>query len=103
MTSHQYASKMMKVAQFLVEHTDIDIPKEEVTLNLNYFNRDEFVKAVQTFGSGDKQVGSYEFSFTVKNAPITLSIARDKVCKKIQDEKWECEPLMTPEQFERAR
>ena len=31
-------------------------------------------------------------------AKITMAIPRDKVCRKVQEAKWECEPLLTPEE-----
>ena len=98
--TREAAKKLREIADFL---------DSRPTFSLDYFNpgyfsfydKAQFVAAAKAIGDATKSVnnGEYaDFSLTSKRAPITLTIPRDKVCRKIV--KYECDPLFTPEEIE---
>jgi len=46
-------------------------------------------------GSGIKQFSGGDLHFKPNGTCLTLSISQDKVCRKVQEAKWECEPLFS--------
>ena len=98
--TREAAKKLREIADFL---------DSRPTFSLEYFNpgffsfydKAQFVAAAKAIGDATKSAnkGEYaDFSLTSKRVPITLSIARDKVCRKTV--KYECEPLFTSEEME---
>jgi hypothetical protein len=99
-TSHELAARLFNTARQLLTRQPVELPGvEDAKITVEYYNRDEFLSTVKEMGSGKKDFGSYYFQFTPTDTILTLQIVRSQVCKKVQDEKWECEPLFTPDEF----
>jgi len=104
MTSHQLADKLLSTARLLLKRQDVELPgAEDARIVVEYYEKEKFLSVVQEMGSGRKDFGSYYFQFIPDDSILTLQIPRNTVCKKIQEEKWECAPLFTPEQFSVTR
>ena len=103
-TSHELAVKLINTAKLLFMRKDIELPEVEgATITVEYYDSEPFRNAVREMGSGKKDFESYYVKFTPDDSILTLQVPRNKVCKKIQEEKWECVPLLTPEQFSVTR
>src|SRR5882762_7450110 len=103
-TSHELAVKLMNTAKLLFMRKDIELPGvEDAKITVEYYDSEPFLNAVREMGSGKKDFESYYVKFTPDDSILTLQVPRNKVCKKIQEEKWECVPLLTPEQFSVTR
>jgi hypothetical protein len=99
--TREAAKKLREIADFL---------DSRPMFSLEYFNpgyfsfydKAQFVAAAKAIWDATKStkegVAYADFRLTSKHAPITLSIARDKVCRKTV--KYECEPLFTSEEME---
>src|SRR5580698_7221622 len=70
-------------------------------MSIGFYDKEEFVAAAKALGNAKKSYtdGEYaQFSLTSTEAPVRISISRDKVCtKKVI---FECEPLFSPEEVE---
>ena len=101
MTSHEYAGELLKIVNYLTDgrpEFEVDFPP---TVRFHFWSeKEKFVAAVKALGSGTKEVSGSDFYFRVKGASIAVQANRDSVCKKIQEAKWECEPLFTPEEVQ---
>jgi hypothetical protein len=105
MTSHEYALKMQRVAQFLLSRPEFTLPNyvDKFDDYLNYFSdKEKFIAAVRAVGPGTKEVDGNYSTFVpgmdIGEARLGIRANRDAVCKKVQDEIWECEPLLSPEE-----
>ena len=98
--TREAAKKLREIADFLDSRPTFVL--EHFNPGLFYFyDKAQFVAAAKAIGDATKitEEGEYaDFRLTSKHAPITLSIARDKVCRKTV--KYECEPLFTSEEME---
>jgi hypothetical protein len=66
---------------------------------ISFYDRDTFVAAVKAIGSATKHYtdGDYpKLEVVVDAFPLKLSIARDKVCRKVVT--FECDPLFSEEE-----
>ncbi|HLJ25338.1 MAG TPA: hypothetical protein VKY85_01365 [Candidatus Angelobacter sp.] len=102
MTTHDYAQKLRTMAAFIESRPCVDI-KDAPAMKVwwNFYEKERFLAAAKAMGSGTKRidtVGVKEFVFT-PNTPegikLELCIARDRVCEKVQEEKWECKALLS--------
>lgn len=103
MRSHQFAERLKATAEFLLSRPEVELgwrEEYEPTIYISYMNEKEsFLQAARAFGSGRKSYDQWDMRFTPKNAPqLQLSISRSAVCRKVQEEKWECEPLLSDEE-----
>ena len=99
MKSHDLATQLRQTADYLLSHPDFELAYEPSLYLGNYYSdKDKFIAAVRALGSGKKTWDREEMQFEV-NAPLTLyvRVLRATICRKVQDEKWECEPLLTSE------
>jgi len=101
MDSHELAARMRETAEYLESRAAFGLPsycKPQIYLGNYYEEKAEFITAVKSLGAGTKEYSSTDFDFK-SSTPIVLwlCISRDKVCRKVQEEKWECEALLTPE------
>ena len=72
-----------------------------IGVSIGYCSKEKFVDAVKAVGSATKEYTEGEYSqlqVTAKAFPLTVSISRDKVCKRVV--KFECEPLFSNEELE---
>lgn len=103
MKSHEYANKLREAAEFLLSKGDVELdygPHMYVSMS---GRKEDFLAAVKAFGPGEKKYdpdgNAYPYVyFTPTGQFFTLSINRDSVCRKVQDVKWECEPLLSAEE-----
>ena len=97
--TREAAKKLREIADFL-DSRPVFVLEHFNPGFLSFWNKDKFVAAAKAIGDATKRTeeGEYtNFKLESKHAPITLSIARDKVCRKTV--KYECEPLFTPEEM----
>ncbi len=97
MTSHEFARELQKTVDHLLARAEVEIDMRPY-LYLSFYEKEKFLAAALTMGSGKKEFTEHEFRFCPGGTCITMSIARSKVCRKVQEEKWECEPLFSEEE-----
>lgn len=98
MNSHEYAEKLREVAATLESRPAFDTGRESVIETFWFWGKEEFLEAAKAIGSGRKEVSGSDFHFWMtspENTKVGITISRDKVCVKIQEEVWECQPLLT--------
>lgn len=98
MTNVEVADKLEKLARRLREAEEIEMP----TWYKFCTSKEEVVKAIKAIGGKWlKRESSYANSeyatidLDSQEFPITVSIHRDKVCRRTIT--WDCEPLLAPE------
>lgn len=98
MTSHEAANKLSEMAEFLRSKPEFEIGRA-LTIYRHFWEKESFLAAVKALGSGEKVYDSTDLNFVPAGCPdINISISRNKVCRKVQEEKWECEPLLSQEE-----
>ncbi len=100
MNTREYAVELRKVADFLDLRPEFKLETyEKGTKVFNFYDKKLFVDAAKALGDATKSYTSYDdFRLTAKNANVVLSIARDKVCRKVVT--YDCEPLFSAEEVE---
>jgi hypothetical protein len=101
MTSHEYARELQKTVEHLlgrpeVQFEDYASPHQYIS----FWDKDKFVAAARAMGAGKKEFRDSDLHFVPDGRCLVLSIGRDKVCRKIQDAKWECEPILSDTEVE---
>lgn len=98
MNTREYAVELRKVADFLDSRPEFELEVyEDGSKVFNFYDKKLFVDAAKALGNATKSYTSYDdFCLTSKSANVVLSIARDKVCKKVVT--FECEALFSPEE-----
>lgn len=100
MKSHEFAAELQKTVEHLLSRPDVDFETGKPFLYVGFYQKDQFVAAARAMGSGKKEFSSCnDLHFTPNGTCLTLSISRSKVCRKIQDVKWECEPLFSEDEI----
>lgn len=100
LTSHEYAAELHKAAAYLESRPEFNTEQYSFSAYLSFYDRDKFIVAAKAIGTAKKEFtdGSYpELMLNVVGAPIRLSIARDKVCKKTVT--YDCLPLFSEEEI----
>jgi hypothetical protein len=96
MTSHEYAEDLLKTARFLLGKPEFDVNTNQPRTYFYYWtDKAAFVAAARALGSGSKEVSNDYFDYTPNDTLITARASRDAVCKKVQEAKWECIPLLS--------
>jgi hypothetical protein len=96
MDSHEYAEKLREASEVLKSRPAFEINSVPFTHMYFSFEKDKFISAVKALGSGKKEVDQYYVTFKPSSIPvIQLYIDRNSVCRKVQEEKWDCEPLLS--------
>jgi hypothetical protein len=101
MQSHEYARNLQRAAEFLLSKPEFDIPNRPILWASYWSNKESFLAAVRALGNGKKQYKDSSLHFTVPiigDVTFDLEISRSAVCRKVQEEKWECEPLLSDEE-----
>lgn len=103
MTSHEYARKLHELADWLLTRAEFPGPYSNTPkVEFFYADKDNFLEAARALGSGRKRTISdqlFEFTpDTPEGTVFNINIARDKICRKVQDAVWECEPLLNREE-----
>ena len=106
LTSHEYAKKLQQLADFLLSKPNFNTDWEEkysyVTFNY-YAKKADFLDAARSLGSGKKEWSDDRLKFVPNGTDmLKIYVSRSAVCRKVQEEKWECEPLLSAEEEERV-
>jgi len=96
MNSHEYARELQRTVDHLLERPEFETNHSEPFLFISFWEKDAYVAAARALGSGIKQFSGGDLHFKPNGTCLTLSISQDKVCRKVQEAKWECEPLFSP-------
>lgn len=99
MNSHEYAKILHDTAEHLLSRPVVEVENEPF-LYLGFWDKERFVTAARAMGSGQKRFTGTDLRFKPDGTCLELSIGRDKVCRKIQDAKWECEPILSEVEVE---
>lgn len=95
MQSHEVAKQLMKTATSLLDKPEVELPGFSEVVIWYFSQKEDFIKTVKAFGVGKKDFNSSYLDFRPTGTFLVLRINRDEVCMKVQEEKWECEPLLT--------
>lgn len=102
MTSHEYAEKLEELAAYLKSKPEFDTTENHIDFGWAIMSKDKFLPIVRSLGSGQKEFTNTQLYYRPIGLPadveLRIFISRDKVCRKIQEEKWECEPILSPEE-----
>jgi hypothetical protein len=100
--SHEYAKALQETAEYLLSKPDFMTGTSGPYIYLGtFYAKDEFLKAAKSLGNMKKEYTDIQLKMKQslpQGAQLYFDIARDKVCRLVQEAKWECEPLMTPEE-----
>ena len=100
-SSHEYAEKLKATAEWLLTKPEFELPNAGNSIYIgNYWtDKDKFIAAVKALAPGKKKFDGSDLEFQT-TTPIILwiRVSRSVVCRKVQEEKWECEPLLSPEE-----
>jgi|SRR5580765_5191063 len=106
MTSHEYAREIAKIATGLLDRPEFEMPDyydpkyKKCYLLIDYFaDKDGFLAAAKALGTVTKQVVEEDYILTPQFAPmLQVHANRNSLCKLVQPAKWECEPLLSPQE-----
>ena len=100
MKSHAYARAVIQAAEYILSKPEFDMETTQPRLYIGWFwDKELFLAAVRALGEGKKEYSGTDLRYCVTHgAEITCTIPRDKVCRKVQEAKWECEALLSPEE-----
>jgi len=102
MDSHQYAKQLKETAEHMLARPVVELEEHSTPhVYIGFWDKDKFVAAARSFGGGRKSFSMDDLHYEPNGTCIILSIGRAKVCRKIQDVKWECEPLLSTEEVEK--
>ena len=100
-TSRDYAKSLRDAADFLDSRPEF-LYDTNLYLFVNCYSKETFLAAVHALKPGKKEFtdGPYpELQFTpelpAKSFSIRVDVPRDKVCRKVRDAQWECEPILS--------
>lgn len=101
MNSHEYAKQLRVLADFLDSKPEFET-KCKLYAFFSYYEKDDFLAAVKAVGSGKKEFTDNEIQFLpVINdnfIHLRLTAPRSAVCRLVQEAKYECDPLLSPEE-----
>jgi hypothetical protein len=98
-TSHDWARDLQKTAEFLLSRPEAEIgDSTPITYGWFFSRKEPFIALVRALKPGRKEMGEAYVKFFPEGVNLELSVYRDVVCRKVQDVKWECEPLLSPEE-----
>jgi hypothetical protein len=99
-TSHDLASRLIEMANLFIKRPSFPLEGMPDKVSLEFSSKETFTEAVKALGTGEKKYSSYYFDFLPYGTDLLqIRTQRNNVCVKIQDEKWECEPLLAAEVF----
>ena len=103
MNSHEFARDVKEAAEYLLSRPAFETATSNAAVYLGgyYSNKEGFIYAAKALGNVEKKYDQHDLTLTItKGANLWLTAPRSLVCRKVQDEKWECEPLLTSEEEE---
>lgn len=98
-SSHEYARAMLATAEYILARPDVDFDVEH-RIYLHFWNKEQFINAAKAMGTCKKEFASDELVLKIEGAPIEIRAPRNLVCRKIQEAKFVCEPLMSDRELE---
>ena len=99
--SHELAKKLQDTATRLKSLPDVDVHVERPKVLISFYgnsNKEAFIAAVRALKPGVKRIDKEYVNFTPNGTILELYINREAVCRKVQDVKYECEPLLSPQE-----
>ena len=103
MNSHEFAMDIKEAAEYLLSRAEFETNATQAAVYLGgyYSDKKGFIDAAKALGNVEKTYDAHDLRLSIiKGAKIWLGAPRSLVCRKVQDEKWECEPLLTSEEEE---
>jgi hypothetical protein len=98
-TSHDWARQMQQTAEYLLSRPEVEIGRTIPSTYISFYgDKKKFIDLVRATVPGRKSMDQWNVAFIPSGAPIHISINRDAVCRKVQEVKYECEPLLSPEE-----
>jgi hypothetical protein len=98
MKSHEYARKMQELAEKLLAKPEFDT-LSTFCQYFYFFEKDKFVDCVKALGSGRKEFLQENVYFRSQDGLVTACIARDRVCRKVKEAEWECDPIFAADEL----
>jgi hypothetical protein len=101
MKSHEFAAVLKTTAEHILNRPDVEFESSNPYVFAHFYEKAIFVKAAMAMGAGKKEFSNCDdLHFTPTGTCLTMVIPRNKLCRKIQDVKWECEPILSTEEVE---
>lgn len=101
MNSHEYARELQKTVDHLLARPEVELENYAAPYQfLSFYDKDKFIAAARAMGSGKKEFSRDELKFRPDGTCIIMSIGRDKVCRLVQEAKYECEPILSSYEVE---
>lgn len=97
-TSHDWARDLQRTAEFLLSRDAVEIGRVPQTKGWFFGDKDVFIALVRATLPGKKKIDQYYVNFTPTGANLELTVNKDLVCRKVQDVKYECQPLLSAEE-----
>src|SRR5207245_5997254 len=94
MKSHEYAEELRKTAEHILSRPEVEFDSKP-HLFISFWSKDKFVSVVKGMGSVKKDFSGTDLHCKVEGTCLTISAPRNLVCRKIQEAKFVCEPLLT--------
>jgi|SRR5579862_1576293 hypothetical protein len=99
MKSHALAQQLIELGNWMLTRPEFETLNKEHSLYLGNYRgeKEKFISAARSLGSLEKIYDGSEVEIRTTGAPLELwaRVQRNTVCVKVQEEKWECEPLMS--------
>ncbi len=102
-TSHDLAHNMKAFADFLLSRPAFGLPYNALVLKCISFysgDKDKFLSAAKSLGTGKKEFTSEEVRFTVTGewGEFTIKAPRSTVCRLIKPAEYDCDPFLSPDE-----
>jgi hypothetical protein len=97
-TSHDWARDLQRTAEFLLSKPEVEIDRIPTTVAWFFSDKVPFLALVRATIPGKKVINGNYVNFYPSGANLEFTVSRDLVCRKVQDVKYECEPLLSPEE-----
>ena len=100
MKSHEYAQQLKTATDYILSRPEFEMETTPGIYLGYYWDKTPFIALAKALGNVEKDYSGTDLKISTKVGDIKIwaSIPRDKVCRKVQEAKWECEPLFTPEE-----
>ena len=99
MNSHEYAVKLQKTAELLLSKPEIQMTSSG-EVHMYHTSKETLLENMKALGSGEKKYSHDYFEFRPTGTLLLLYSDRSLVCRKIQEVKWECDPIFSTEELE---
>lgn len=98
-TTHDWARQLHETAEFLLSRPEVEIGRSLPVSYLSFYgDKVPFLAVVRATLPGKKEIDQWNVNFHPKGVRLQININRDAVCRKVQDVKYECEPLLSQEE-----